>query len=731
MGTRRDEILQIVDSFASTLRTELSGALAEAQNDRTGRRRQRSSGAVLVANRLSRFMDLPASSSSGQQSGQPGSSPPLSVQRPALGRPNSEIPFSAAASHRTVPFANPSSAPPTPGPSGRRSPIIPPYPDITSNSSVPPNGDALPSYSRRAPVQPDLLQSLPPKRVHLLTSKSGKLALELTARGRDHIVLIQEVPDAATSLNGMLKVNLKDPEGITHIRVRLKGVIRTLVMKAQASGRSPVSDEVVFLSDSQTLWTASLANGAPPESLRGNRSTDPAKLHGTFSFPFSLSVPGKITHLPPASDGLLLHEGQQLGRPIRPPPSFILDSALATMQANISSGMGPRPGALSTADFEASLRYYLKVTLGRKGLLKMNERWLIPVVFVPRQEPPQFSPRRELALREGRRPPGSREDPQGWSSPGKFRVRESVRRGVWKTKSGWVELEGRVTKGKVARGVGERVDFEVHITSSNPQATGRFPPSCMSVSLIQRTTVTAQHLTESIDTPLLRATSVRPIGQESVPLLPADGGGKGLQVSYAGSIKLTASIGSSFAAPNLAVGFLLYINVYLPRSSAQPTSASTLLASLIIPVDIASCAPRPPAIAAASPPDAAPPPVAPGGPVETPPPLWPPTASSSSTAPGAAPSGPDGPSSTQPPLPPRKYPPSASMPTPGGGGREVHIANESAPASANASSTDLSLPHGDAAPARVDEDAERRLEEEWGLPPSYFDVVGAEGDSRR
>ena len=96
------------------------------------------------------------------------------------------------------------------------------------------------------PVDPDLTANLPPKRLHVLTSKTGKLHLELQARGKEHVVLVQEAPDGDVTLDGHLQVHLREPESITHVRVRLKGMVRTLVQKAHASGRHPVSDEVDF-----------------------------------------------------------------------------------------------------------------------------------------------------------------------------------------------------------------------------------------------------------------------------------------------------------------------------------------------------------------------------------------------------------------------------------------------------------------------------------------------------
>ncbi|GAA5987477.1 hypothetical protein JCM11641_003842 [Rhodosporidiobolus odoratus] len=670
MGSRRDEALQVVDSFTSSIRSQLSDALAQSQQhaDPTGRR---PSSTSRLADRLSRALDLPppSASSSAPQTARPSASNRLSVARPVIGRPTSEVPFSNAGSHSSVPLESSSAAQPTPAnPSSYRS-----FADSShhARSLAVPNledADELPSYSRRAPIPSYLLSSLPPKRLHKLASKSGKLELEVRARGREHVVLIQEIPDADTNLEGCLKVVLKEPEGITHVRVRVKGIIRTMVMQAQSSGRHPLTDELVFLSSSRTLWTSTPSNGSAPERLPGNKSTDPTKLHGTFLFPFSLPVPGKITHLPPSSDllGIGVSEGDPLPRPIRPPPSFMLDS---------------RP---TTGGFEASCRYYLKVTVGRKGLFKLNERFIVPIVFVPRQPAPTYSPLRELAVREGRRRPTSMEDPEGWTEEGKYVVRENVRRGAWKTKTRWVEVEGKVVKGKVSRGTGEKVEFEVQILSSNPEGTGRFCASSVAVTLVQRVTVSAQQLTNAVDIPVARATSVHALGSskgESVQLSGRDGSETGWKIGFRGSIRLPQAVGSSFSVPNLAVTYLLCITVSIPTSTFT-LSTSAPLTSLALPIEIVSCAPRPPALLPPPPPA-----------TSTPPPL--PVAEASQ-----APFVPNLQLGSPPPLlPPRK--------------------DELGTAQSSLAATPSSTP----AVAVVDEDAERRMEEEWGMPPSYFEVA--------
>lgn len=351
----------------------------------------------------------------------------------------STTPFSAGASHHSFPLDTT-----TPSTAARAS--------TSANNNA--DDDELPGYSRRAPVDPDLTANLPPKRLHVLTSKTGKLHLELQARGKEHVVLVQEAPDGDVTLDGHLQVHLREPESITHVRVRLKGMVRTLVQKAHASGRHPVSDEVDFFEDGRDLWTAPPLGATHDRLLAGNTALEPSKLQGTFTFPFSLTLPGRLTHVP--------RMNLPPNRAMRPPPSFVLDSALATPSGTsiLTTGVGA---------FEASCRYYLKVTLGRKGLLKLNERWVVPVVFVPRQAPPVSPSRtRTLALAQGRRPPSSAGDPEGWTAPGKYVARAGGRAGgLFRSRNTWVEVEGKVPRPqKFVKGQGQVIDFEVQVRLS-------------------------------------------------------------------------------------------------------------------------------------------------------------------------------------------------------------------------------------------------------------------------
>ncbi|GAA6004368.1 uncharacterized protein JCM10292_001448 [Rhodotorula paludigena] len=750
--SRRDEALSAVDTILDIFSARLNAALDQSNANSVP-------GAVHAA---ARRAPLPTTEQPPPPAAYSSPSSPDAVERGAYVRsPITSTPFSYGATHQSFPIeplANRAVL------HGETAPS--PAPPLAAPTAAPAeDGDALPGYTRRAPPAPRrAANGLPPKRLHVLSSKTGKLNLEMRAHGQDHVVLIQENPDEDASLAGVLDVKLKDPESITHIKIRLKGLVRTLVMKAHASGRHPVSDEIDFVEDSRTLWTAAPPGDVPPP-LAGNTSNDPTKLQGSFSFPFSLTVPGRIFALP-GSDALL-------ERPFRPPPSFVLDSALAmtVRQRNedATTNIGFRSGGLSTGGFEASSRYYLKVTLGRKGLLKLNERWIIPVVFVPRQLPPTFSPARELALRQGLRPPSSKSDPQGWIEPGKYRSREQYKRGVFKARSGWVEVEGKVPRPQKFQ-KGSVLDFEVQITSSDP-SQGRFPPSSLAVSLLQHTIVTAQRLTNALDTVILRAQAVRAIGPplgEPVKL-GKDGKEDGWRITYGGQIKLGGTP-PSFRAPNLQVAYELAITLYQP--GPRDVVTSTHIATLGIPVEIVNCPPRetlttplsgtrtvqlPSSLVDARRPSEPSVPVssffqgsdmppepsativslpaaiaedAPGSPhlAASPPPPPPPPAAD----PHNSSESPAGPSRTRPvPSAPRR---ANTEPNPV---HAVLVSGPGMPAAASSSHGDVELlwvGTADGAeapmpryepPAAIDSVEERRLEEEFGLPPSYFDVVEA------
>ncbi|GAA5961342.1 hypothetical protein JCM8115_001560 [Rhodotorula mucilaginosa] len=584
----------------------------------------------------------------------------------------------------------------------------PTTPSSQPETAINHDGDALPSYSRADDTADDDNDdsSLPPRRARRLESKTGKLVLDLYERfgPADRLVVLQHLPDTSpTLIRGTLTLRLRDPETITHVRIRLKGIVRTLVFKAHASGRHPVSDEVCFLEDSHPLWyrtdpqDGSVHYPPPPGNATSPEEAAAGKLQGTFRFPFVLTIPARLTHLP--------HTGQPYQpRPIRPPPSFMLDgNTTSSASSSSSSAAKSSPPAAALGGFEGSCRYYLKVTLGRAGLLKLNERWIVPVVFVPRQPVPVSpSPLRQLALAStpATKTPNSKQDPQGWTDPGKYVTRTAMKKSSRFSRSagaaaaaGWVRLEGRVPKPqKFSKAHGEVLEFEVQITCADATSLARFTPATIAVSLLQRTIVSAQGISNTYDSIVLHANRVTAIGGPAGYSVRGVGGAVAHEIVYSGAIKLVPALTTSFRAPNLQVAYLLCITLYqptVPKSNGVVIPPSVHLSSLAIPVEIVSTPPR---VRAAQ------------------------QSSSWSLSP---------PANGDPPLPPPPpmYPaPSAPPPPPPPSRRTTTTTTTSAAATGEASTPA-------AGSATIDQAEESRLEELYGLPPSYFEVVENERSS--
>lgn len=265
-------------------------------------------------------------------------------------------------------------------------------------------------------------------------------------------------------------------------------------------------------------------------STSPNLSSDPNRLQGTLTFPFALQIPARVVR--PGAAGLA-------GRRMRPPPSFILGSL---------QGVDPEQ---SGAEW-ASCRYLIKVTLGRRGLLKSNERFVTPVVFVPRQNSPSMGDARMLALAAGRPMPGPLEDPAGWAGK---RVHHAVKRGnlLRGTKHASYEAALLLPFPPKFTRTGT-VPFSLRLTSTDPDTTTRFPKADVSVFLLQRTHIGAQGLAATHDLVVGRGTLLDDGPSDGVGLVRADPADESQAVwgrRYAGQIKLVSSSASATGPPNL------------------------------------------------------------------------------------------------------------------------------------------------------------------------------------
>ncbi|KAI5477556.1 hypothetical protein MNV49_006144 [Pseudohyphozyma bogoriensis] len=406
-------------------------------------------------------------------------------------------------------------------------------------------GDELPAYAPRTPRAPPL-----PTKLHKYESRSGKLRLELTAAGEQFIIIQGSPTDGKTWLEGgesLLKVALPSSETITHVKIRIKGVVQTMVMRIHGSGRHPVNEEVLIWEDAATLWSAD-----NPTSPEGNESADPTKLQGKLTFPFRLHLPSRVT-IRTSAPGVV--------RKVRLPPSFVLTTD---------------GGGAARADW-ASCKYFIKVTLGRKGLLKVNERISVPLVYLPKAVAAGGTILRMAALASGHPIPGPLDDPSGWS--GKFvaiptsnttyradvvlsgfrQLRHNVKKGLFTGRKAWYEVTVQIpTPSKFPRYTA--IPFVIRITSSDPEITGTFPPSSLKVSLIQRAFVSAQGLSGTHDVLVAKAEAFDDGPAETDSLSDAEGAERAVWARrYRGTIQL--NVGSSFKAPNLVVQFMVNVHV--------------------------------------------------------------------------------------------------------------------------------------------------------------------------
>lgn len=109
-----------------------------------------------------------------------------------------------------------------------------------------------------------------------------------------------------------MTLQLDHPETITHLKIRLKGLVSTLVMKIQGSGRSSLTDERLIWEDSISLWSQDTDGNLPL-----NLSPDIKHHQGVFTFPFKLHIPARV-------DSFI-----EPGKRMRLPPSFVLSGEIA------------------------------------------------------------------------------------------------------------------------------------------------------------------------------------------------------------------------------------------------------------------------------------------------------------------------------------------------------------------------------------------------------------------
>ncbi|KAK4057302.1 hypothetical protein OIO90_001799 [Microbotryomycetes sp. JL221] len=517
--SRQDQLVEAFDNTLTNLRRELSSRLNSTPTPATS-----ASSATTLRSALQNLLDSPNTTTATLSSSSSSSSASRLTTTPF-----------ASSSHQVLPVEL---AHPHPPAQQVATMTQPQHSRIDDDNNHHNQQDELPAYTRRAANVTNAARTrLPQTRLHVYTSKSRKMQLQMIARGEDHVILTQTEPLESVKLKGNLTVCLNQPEAVTFVKIRLKGIVQTQVAKsstgAAASGRQSILDEVTIWEHNIMLWDGQ-------SFLPSNESLDSSKLQGTFTFPFELSMPGQIkyplTTTKSSSSSSNVNEVETKMR--LPPPSFVLASQ--------------SDEAYSKGSEWASCRYYVKVTLGRKGFLKVNERFVVPVIYVPRHSEPEMSAMRTVAVAQGLPTPGPTEDPSGWKGK---RARQQIKKGLFGKASGYevvLLLPSPATFPRMSV-----IPFAIKISSSDSNLNERFPVSSIKVYLVQRAHVCAQGLVNIHDKIVATGIVQQHDSSQNTPSTVDEP----LDKRFKGMIALNRSVGSSFKAPNLSVSFLVVVSI--------------------------------------------------------------------------------------------------------------------------------------------------------------------------
>ncbi|KAG0152512.1 hypothetical protein CROQUDRAFT_85616 [Cronartium quercuum f. sp. fusiforme G11] len=460
-------------------------------------------------------------------------------------------------------LASPSINPLLPTPAGRSPPARPP----NRNATEPSPGDELPTYTRRAPTNacrpasysgassipntrgshrmPYYSTSAAPNmstsraqsaslKPHIVTSSSGKIQLTLFSPSQARYpVLLQGVDD---ELQGELKLVLGDVgESFSEIRVKCKGVVSTLVVRAQGNNAgNALRDETVFMQLDQSLYQPPLL------------STLDQKLSGTMTFPFKFSLPTTYANHPVL------------------PPSFALTSSMPDPIASFTRHDMP------TKIIEwASIKYYVKVTLARRGLLRTNDRLLAPFVLLSRpSQPPESSFTRLAAQNLGLPFPSPMEDPDGWMGR---KIRQHIKlpashSSCEQGRTAWYEVMVLLPS-PLCYARNNPLPYYIKFTSSDPSITTDFSQPSFKVSLLQRAILTALGVSGTHENSLAKGSS-RPDGPHGGIHLRSDTNTHWSR-RYQGDLMLVSNAVPNFSCQNIAIQYYFNLTVSVPNQSSD------------------------------------------------------------------------------------------------------------------------------------------------------------------
>ncbi|KAF9562006.1 hypothetical protein CPC08DRAFT_634774 [Agrocybe pediades] len=194
----------------------------------------------------------------------------------------------------------------------------------------------------------------------------------------------------------------KNVEGRVHLRLGSPETIKAVTISVQGqylTGANP-DQQFTFLDLSYTLWSQS--SGKPPNSnglhqhtlsptgliSSSSSSKFDGKLHGDYTWPFSIPLPKDVT-LP-----------------------YGKNNELKTF---------PLPQTFNERLAKGSINYEVYLRISR-GKFQPDDRASVKFGFIPISRPPPFPPMRRLSYQENSPLLGPSADPEGWYSKGPITV---------------------------------------------------------------------------------------------------------------------------------------------------------------------------------------------------------------------------------------------------------------------------------------------------------------------
>ncbi|KDN53359.1 hypothetical protein K437DRAFT_271591 [Tilletiaria anomala UBC 951] len=251
------------------------------------------------------------------------------------------------------------------------------------------------------------------KTVHTYSGAGGRAILELhTAPQQTPTYMGGSVERGRGAMVGRLCFTPKPQEKISHITLKLKAVVRVRVPvvnpnapgPAQIAARSPVVEqtmerEVLLLQLEQSLYQARPDNKEKYFEMPASAAHDSTV---TWPFQFDIPVEDRGGRAFPVSYVLM---GDEAARP-QPKGYEPRGASLISVGRGLLSSLKNVGQSAADANEWASVKWYLKATIGRPGMLETNDRIFAPFTYLPPPPRNMF----ELLDRRARTPAQLREN---------------------------------------------------------------------------------------------------------------------------------------------------------------------------------------------------------------------------------------------------------------------------------------------------------------------------------